>query len=77
LLRLALLYEHGGVSLRLPNIILTEKLDWAEAIINGKTLIQGKTKENSALKTGDRYSFSCQTTVPDAVLLHRDTVGGQ
>ncbi len=64
LLRIALLYEHGGVSLRLPNIILTEKLDWAEAIINGKT------EEKSA--------FSCGlSTVPDVVLLHRDAVGGQ
>jgi hypothetical protein len=28
LLRLALLYEHGGVAIRLPNILLMEGLGW-------------------------------------------------
>jgi hypothetical protein len=33
LLRLALLYEHGGVSIRFPNIVLLENLDWLEGLL--------------------------------------------
>jgi hypothetical protein len=36
LLRLALLYEHGGVSLRLPNVMMLENLDWVEDLLQGQ-----------------------------------------
>ena len=35
LLRLALLYQHGGVSIRLPNILLMEDLDWVDELMRG------------------------------------------
>jgi hypothetical protein len=63
LLRLALLFEHGGVSVRLPNILAMERLDWV------KDLMRGSTKNPSAL--------SCQLTAPSVVMLHRDTSRGQ
>jgi len=37
LLRLALLYEHGGVSIRTPNIILMDKIDWIEDLVSCDT----------------------------------------
>lgn len=33
LLRLALLYEHGGVSIRVPNIILMDGIAWVNDLI--------------------------------------------
>jgi hypothetical protein len=34
LLRLALLIEHGGLSIRPGRILLTENLDWIDSILN-------------------------------------------
>lgn len=36
LLRLALLIEHGGVSIKLPNIILLENIGWIEEIFRNQ-----------------------------------------
>jgi hypothetical protein len=59
LLRLALLYEHGGVSLRLPNVMMLENLDWVE------NLLQGKVSEE------DRGVLSCQSySGVEMVVLH-------
>jgi len=35
LLRLAILYEHGGVSIRVPNIILMDGIGWVNDLIEG------------------------------------------
>jgi hypothetical protein len=41
LLRLALLYEHGGVAIRLPNLLLMQGLDWVEALMDNNTTEEG------------------------------------
>lgn len=43
LLRLALLIEHGGMSVRLPELIFMESISWIEEVINsGKIVAQHK-----------------------------------
>ena len=52
LLRLALLYEHGGVSIRVPNIILMDGIAWAADLIEGNI---DESKKNT---------FNCQLDKP-------------
>lgn len=44
LLRLALLYEHGGVAVRLPNLLFMQGLDWVQ------TLMDSHKTEGSVLR---------------------------
>jgi hypothetical protein len=56
LFRLALLYEHGGVSIRLPNIMLLEGLGWVEDLMRGEETF--------------RDALSCQLPDPDVIVIH-------
>ncbi len=47
LLRLALLFEHGGVAVRLPNLLLMNELDWVERLMEGKETVEGVLSSNS------------------------------
>ena len=58
---MALLYEHGGVSIRLPNIIAMTDLNWTEELIKGTNMTESQRK-----------LFKCQLDAPQVLLLHKD-----
>ena len=60
LLRLALLYEHGGVAVLLPNILLMEGLGWVGEAMRG----------GSGLSRADRRAFSCGLPTADVLMFH-------
>lgn len=60
LLRLALLYEHGGVAIRLPNILLMEGLGWVEDLMRG----------GSGLSKVGRRVLSCGLPATEVVVFH-------
>ena len=59
LLRLALLYEHGGVALRLPHIIMIDSISWAQDLI--------EARNTSRIEK----ALSCNLPQPQVVLFHR------
>ena len=63
LLRLALLYEHGGIFLR-SNILLMEGLGWVEALMRGA---------NEA----ERNVLSCQLPGTKVIMYHEDWADGR
>ena len=65
LLRLALLYEHGGIAIRLPSILLMEGLGWVEELL----------REGSP-DGAERKALSCQLPDPQIVMLHEDREDG-
>ena len=63
LLRLALLYEHGGVFLR-PGIILMEGLGWVDKLMRGANETEVK-------------ALSCQLPGTEVIMYHEDWAEGR
>jgi hypothetical protein len=66
LLRLALLYEHGGVAIRLPNILLMEGLGWVEELM----------REERVLEEINQKALSCQIPGREVIMLHENKEDG-
>jgi hypothetical protein len=60
LLRLALLYEHGGVSIRLPNVLLMEGLGWVDGLMQGSRKLDNETMRG----------LSCRWPGPEMIVIH-------